>query len=393
MQREIKEIILYLGSTKLGDVNSIAKNRQLTEVLKSETDSATADQLSFDINKKQFDEFIAVNFDESPDAFLKPLKLNVVFLINGLVRFSGDLASRPARTGFGGEQTMTLKFNEKFWRLSGDLVCDPNNRLSPYRKFTDRPAQLYVQDLINESKTRFSEAGDPLNWSYGVVNQLANKSFEYKDFQTVAKALCDAMNNENGSGKFDVVIRTDPNDHSHCIIDILKPRGKEKNIIIQFPSDGVYSLWSSDYSIDETNDFASEIVIAGSGELGTPIETTANIASSSNNNFATDYGYFRQYSSESNLTTMNAVSDKAKTRLEQLDFRLQTPQIKLQGRPISWGDYSNDDNGLALGDSFYFQDNSRSLTEQSGWYRIIGLSTTWDDNGSNVVIPTLKRLA
>lgn len=386
------KILLYLGDTPLGDVNKFAKNRHLVESLKSEASSATADQFTFDIYKRQFDSFIAINFDDAPDTFLRPLKLSVVVIENGYVRFSGDLASRPARSGDGSNQILSLKFNEKFWRLAGDLVCDPADKNSPYRKFTNRPAHLYVQDLINESKVRFAAAGDPLDWDYGTVTTLANKTFEYKDFQTIAKALCDAMNNVEGAGKFDVVIRTDPEDYTHQIVDILAPRGVDKNIIIQYPSDGVYSLWSTDYVVEETNDFASEVTVAGAGELGTPAETLAPIATATNDDFGTEYGYFRVYSSQSNLTTLNAVTENSKKQLAQLDFGLETPQIKLVGRPIEWGNPDSEDNGLAIGDGFYFKDESNNGTDQSGWFRITALDTTWDDGtGVATVTPTLIR--
>jgi hypothetical protein len=385
------KIILYLGNTELGDVNSLAKNRYLVESLKSEAVDTDADQFTFDINRQQYIDFIKKRFDDNPDSFLRPLKLRVVFVIDGLVRFSGDLASRPARSGFGSDQILTLKFNEKFWRLSGDLVCDPKDPMQPYRRFENVPAHVYVKSLIDEAKARFAAAGDPLNWDYGVVNTLGNKSFTYTDFPTIAKALCDAMDNNQGAGKFDVVVRTDPSDYTHCFVDILRPRGKSKNIMIQYPSDGVYSLWSTDYVLDETNDFAHEVVVSGAGGMGPDSEMSAPIAGASNLDFAEDYGYFRWYSSESNLESQAAVNNAAQKLLEQRDFSFRTPQIKLVGRPIIWGDAENEDNGLAIGDSFYFMDESDSGVDQSGFFRIKGLETSYDENGVATVAPTLIR--
>ena len=61
----------------------------------------------------------------------------------------------------------------------------------------------------------------------------------------------------------------------------------------------------------------------------------------------------------------------------------------LVGRPIAWGQADNDNNGLALGDTFYFQEDSDDGSDHSGYYRIIGLDTSWDDNGVATVTPTL----
>lgn len=386
-------LLLYLGNTLVGDINKFAKNRHLVETLKSEADNPSADTFTFNINWKLFKNYIQTYYDEDPVSFLRVGMTRIVFEIDGFVRFAGWLAARPARSGLGATQTLSLTFYEYFARLSGDVVCSASNKNSAMRVFTNRPAHLYVQDLINEYKARAATAGETLNWSFGTINTLGNKTKTYKDFQTVAKALCDAMNNVEGAGKFDVVFRTDPDDYTHQIIDILKPRGKSKNIIIQYPSDGVYKLWASEYSIEETNDYASEVLVAGNGQVGDESsgEQTAQIASAANSNFVRDYCYWREYETASNLFTQSAVSDYAKTRLNQLAFGLETPQIKLIGRPIAWGDAENEDNGLAVGDSFYFKETTDDGSDHSGFYRIIGLDTTWDDNGVATVTPTLME--
>ena len=239
---------------------------------------------------------------------------------------------------------------------------------------------------------RAAAAGETLNWSYGTVDTLGNKTITYKDFQTVSKALCDAMNNVEGAGKFDIVFRLDPDDYTKVIIDIIKPRGTQKNIIIKYPADGVYKLWASNYSIDETNEYASNILIAGNGQVGDSDngEQTAKIGTASNADFVSNYCYWRTYETASNLYTQNAVDNYAATRLSQLDFGLETPEISLVGRPIAWGQANNMDNGLAVGDTFYFSESTDDGSDHSGYYRIIGLDTTWDDNGVTTVTPTLK---
>ena len=78
------------------------------------------------------------------------------------------------------------------------------------------------------------------------------------------------------------------------------------------------------------------------------------------------------------------------TRLSQLDFNLETPHISLVGRPIAWGQADNDDNGLAIGDTFYFDERTEDGSDHSGYYRIIEMDTVWDDNGVATVTPTLK---
>lgn len=388
------QTLLYIGTTLVGDLNKFAKNRKLSEHLKSEQESAKCDQFTFDVNWKKFKELAAIKFDDDPMSFLRVGKTHVVLVTDGLVRFAGFQAARPARVGLGPEQVLSLTFYEHFARLSGDLVCDPADKNSPYRTFTDRPAHLYVQDLISEFKARAAAAGETINWTAGVVNTLANKTFEYKDFQTISKALCDAMNNVEGAGKFDVVLRTDPADYTHQFVDILKPRGRDKNITIKYPSDGVYTLWSSDYEIEETNVYASEVLVSGNGQVGNPDagEDTAPLGAATNASFAAEYCYWRAYDSQSNLSSQAAVDAQAAKTLAQRDFGLQVPKIKLVGRPIVWGDADNDDNGLAIGDSFLFQDTNDDGANQSGRLRIIGMETDYDDNGVATVEPALLRV-
>lgn len=387
----MNRLLLYLGDTLLGDINKFAKNRQLKETLKSESQSATADTFTFDINWWEFQKFVSKTFDDDPSTLLRVGKTRVVFETDGYVRFAGYLSARPARSGLGSEQTLSLTFYEYFARLSGDLVCNPTNTKSPMREFTNTRANVYAQALINEFMARASNAGETLNWSYGTVDTLGIKTITYKDFQTVSKALCDAMNNVEGAGKFDVVFRLDPEDYTHVIIDILKPRGKSKNIVIKYPSDGVYKLWATNYSIQETNSYASDVLVAGNGQVGDPAtgEQTAKLGVANNGDFVADYCYWRTYETASNLMSQTAVNNYAKTRLSQLQFNVETPQISLVGRPIEWGNATNEDNGLALGDTFYFEENTADGSDHSGYYRIIGLDTSWDDNGVATVTPTL----
>lgn len=386
----MNRLLLYLGDTLLGDINKLAKNRHLVETLKSESDNATADTFTFDINWKLFQNFVKKYFDDDPATMLRVGKTRVVFETNGYVRFAGYLSARPARSGLGAEQVLSLTFYEYFARLSGDLVCDPNNLESPMRVFNNVPANEYVQALVNDFITRAGRFGETINWSWGNIDTLRTKTITYKDFQTISKALCDAMNNVEGAGKFDIVFRTDPEDYTHQLIDILKPRGENKNIIIKYPADGVYKLWAFDYSIDSTNDYASDILIAGNGQVGDPNtgEQTAKIGTASNSDFVGDYCYWRVYETASNLNSQNAVNNYATTRLSQLNFNLETPKISLVGRPINWGK-AEGDNALSLGDTFYFDENTDDGSDHSGYYRIIGLDTTWDDNGVATVTPTL----
>lgn len=387
----MNRLLLYLGDTLLGDINKYAKNRHLTETLKSEAENATADMFTFDINWKQYQAFVTKYFDDDPASLLRVGKTRVVWETDGYVRFAGFLAARPARSGLGAEQTLSLTFYEYFARLSGDVVCDPTNLTSPMRVFTNVRADDYAKSLINEFLARAQAAGENLNWEFGTVDRLAVKSITYKDFQTVSKALCDAMNNVEGAGKFDIVFRTDPEDYTHILIDILKPRGRDKNIVIKYPADGVYKMWASDYSIDETNEYASDVIVAGNGQVGdvSTGEQTAKIGTAHSAGFVTEYCYWRTYETASNLYSQNAVDQHAVTRLAQLDFNLETPKITLVGRPIAWGQAENEDNGLALGDTFYFDESTDDDSDHSGYYRIIALDTTYDDNGVATVTPTL----
>ena len=388
----MNRLLLYTGDTLLGDINKFAKNRHLIETLKSESENPQADTFTFDINWKQYQDFIAKHFDDNPIELLRVGKTKVVFETNGYPRFAGFLAARPARSGIGPEQTLSLTFYEYFARLSGDVVCDPLDNNSPMRTFTNVRADIFAQSLINEFLARASAAGETLNWSYGTVDTLGNKSITYKDFQTVSKALCDAMNNVEGAGKFDVVFRTDPLDYTHQLIDILKPRGTNKNIIIKYPADGVYKLWASNYAVEETNEYASHVLIAGNGQVGDSDsgEQTAKIGTAKNDDFVQTYCYWRTYETASNLYSQNAVNNRAATRLSQLDFGIETPQISLVGRSIAWGQEENDNSGLAVGDTFYFDESTEDGADHSGFYRIIGMETMWDDNGVETVTPTLK---
>lgn len=389
----MNRLLLYLGDTLIGDINKLAKNRKLSETLKSEAENATADTFTFDINWTQYQRFIAKYFDDDPASMLRVGKTRVVFETNGYVRFAGYLSARPARSGLGAGQTLSLTFYEYFARLSGDLICDPSNTLSPMRVFTNVRTDVYVRNLIDEFIERAGNAGETLNWSWGNVDTLGPKTITYKDFQTISKALCDAMNNVDGAGKFDIVFRTDPEDYTHQFIDILKPRGKEKNIIIKFPTDGVYKLWASDYSIEETNDYASHVLIAGNGQVGNPRtgEQTAKLGTASSLDFVQEYCYWRTYESASNLNSQSAVDERAQTRLAQLDFNLETPDISLVGRPIEWGNAANMNNGLAIGDTFYFSEDTDDASDHSGYYRIIGMSSSWDNNGVVTVNPKLIK--
>lgn len=392
------KILLFIGNTMVGDINKYAQNRHLSETLKSEQTSAVSDSFTFSISWRKFSDFIGKQFSDSPETFLRVGKARIVVLREGdtgyYVRFAGWLAARPARSGPGSAQILSLTFYEWFTRLSGDLVCDPTDKKSPVRQFTNRPGQLYAQDLISEMMARSAAAGDPLNWSFGSLETLPNKTATYKDFQTVAKALCDAMNNTTGTGKFDVVFRTDILDYSHQIIDVTSFRGIEKNIVIKYPGDGVYSLWSSTYEVDETNEYASDLLVAGNGQVGDPSagEDTANLGTASDSDFASEYCYWRAYESQSSIESQEAVDAYATKLLSQRAFSLQTPQIQLVGRPIEWGNAGNEDNGLAIGDIFMFKENVSDGVDNSGRMRIIGMETDWDNNGVETVEPALLRM-
>lgn len=387
----MNRLLLYYEDQEIGDINRLASNRSLSESLKSESSSATADKFTFDINWKQFQDFIRNFLDDDPVTMLRVGKTRIVWETSGYVRFAGFLAARPARNGLGASQTLSLTFYEYFARLSGDLVCDTNNKNSPLRVFDNVPAHEFVQQLIGEFLTRAEAAGETMNWGFGTIDTLGNKTITYKDFQTVAKALCDAMNNVSGAGKFDVVFRTDPDDYTHQIIDIQKPRGMGKNIVIQYPSDGVYRLWASDYSFEETNDFASEVLVAGNGQVGAPDEMTAKIGTATSTQFAQDYCYYRIYETASNLESQQAVDDYAETLLSQSNFSIETPSLSFVGRPIEWGNGENEDNGLALGDVFYLDERNDDGSDHSGYYRIIAIDSSWDDNGVETANLTLLR--
>ena len=133
------------------------------------------------------------------------------------------------------------------------------------------------------------------------------------------------------------------------------------------------------------------MLIAGNGQVGDPAkgEQTAKLGNASNSDFVANYCYWRTYETASNLYSQNAVNNFANTRLSQLDFGIETPKISLVGRPIAWGQAENTNNGLAVGDTFYFNEQTDDGSDHSGYYRIIGLDTSWDDNGVATVTPTL----
>lgn len=385
-------LLLYYDTTLIGDLNKYAKSRKLSESLKSETSSASADRFSFQISWLLFQRFVQKHFPgQDPSEFLKVGKTKVVFIENDFIRFAGYLSSRPARSGAGSRQYLELNFYEYFARLSGDLVCSTSNMNDPAVRFENRPAHLYVQDLINLFITHATQAGETLDWTYGRVDTLGNKTKTYKDFQTIAKALCDAMDNVQGAGKFDVVTRVDPEDHNHVIIDILKPRGARKEIIIRYPGDGVYKLWAKDFSVEETNDYASHILVAGNGQVGdvNEGEQTANLGTAESSEFVQNYFYFRQYITRSDLESQSAVDQAAVTELSNRAFSRETPNLSLRGIPIEWGNADNANSGLALGDIFYFSEETDDLGDNSGFYRIIAIEEEWDDNGVASVTPTL----
>lgn len=386
------KLLLYYDTTLIGDLNKYAKNRKLSESLKSESASASADTFSFTINWTLFRRFVQKKtLAQDPSELLRVGKTKIVFIENNFIRFAGYLASRPARSGVGSRQNLELSFYEHFARLAGDLVCSTSNMNDPAVRFQDRPAHLFVQDLINLFITHATAAGETLDWTFGRVDTLANKTKTYKDFQTIAKALCDAMDNVQGAGKFDVVTRVDPEDHNHVIIDILKPRGKRKEIIIRYPGDGVYRLWAKDFSVEETNDYASHILVAGNGQVGdvNEGEQTANIGTAESTEFVQNYFYYRQYLTRSDLESQSAVDQAAATELANRAFSRETPNLAFRGIPIEWGNADNDNNGLALGDIFYFSEETDDIGDNSGYYRIIAIEETWDDNGVANVTPTL----
>lgn len=385
------QLLFYLGDLLIGDINQFAKNRKLSETLKSEATSPTADTFSFTVNWTLFKRFINRFTSEPAQDFLKVGKTRIVFIENNFIRFAGYLASRPGRSGTGSEQQLELNFYEYFARLSGDLVCSDSNKTDPMRTFTNTPAHQYAKSLIDSFITHAGTAGETLNWDYGQVDTLGNKTITYKDFQTISKALCDAMNNVEGAGKFDIVFRTDPEDYTHQLIDILQPRGMRKNITIRFPADGIYKIWASDFSVQETNEYASEVLIAGNGQVGdvSEGEQTAPLGVAADTDFAEEFCYFRAYITKSNLVSQARVNQEAVNQLAMMSFGKETPQLSLTGRPINWGNATDENAGLALGDSFYFEEAVDDLGDNSGYYRIIKIDESWDDNGVSTVKPTL----
>lgn len=386
------KLLLYYDNQLIGDFNKYAKERKLSETLKSEASSASADNFSFRINWLLFQRYIQKRkLAQDPSELLKVGKTKIVFIENDFIRFAGYLASRPARSGVGSRQYLELSFYEYFARLGGDLVCSSSNMNDPAVRFEDRPAHLFVQDLINLFIAHATDAGETLDWTFGTVDTLASKTKTYKDFQTIAKALCDAMNNVQGAGKFDVVTRIDPEDHNHVIIDILKPRGTRKEIVIRYPGDGVYKLWAKDFSVEETNDYASHILVAGNGQVGdvNEGEQTASIGTAESSEFVQNYFYYRQYITRSDLESQDAVDQAATTELANRAFSRETPNLSFRGIPIEWGNEENANNGLALGDIFYFSEETDDLGDNSGYYRIIAIEESWDNNGVATVTPTL----
>ena len=105
----------------------------------------------------------------------------------------------------------------------------------------------------------------------------------------------------------------------------------------------------------------------------------------------TEYCYWRTYITRSDLESQDAVTSAAQTELSSRAFAVETPDIRCVGIPIEWGNAENNNSGLALGDTFYFQEETEDLGDNSGWYRIIEIDETWDDNGVESVAPKLKR--
>ena len=151
-------LLLYLGDALIGDVNKFSKNRHLTETLKSEASSPSADTFTFEMSWKKFQDLVRVYFDDNPASLLRFGKTRMVFEEDGRVRFAGWLAADPQRSGVASNQTLSLTFYEHFARLSGDVVCAADDKMSPVRIFNSVPAHLYVQQLINEFMTRVKEA-------------------------------------------------------------------------------------------------------------------------------------------------------------------------------------------------------------------------------------------
>lgn len=388
-------LLIYFGNTLIGDINRYAKNKHLVETLKSEATSggAVADSFTFSVNWKIFQQFTRERMSVDAARILRVGKMRVVLEIDGKPRFAGFLAARPARNGLGAEQVLSLTFYEHFARLAGEVMTKYRDPTNPMRHYANAQLNNLINLWIGEFIWNAAQAGETLGWTMGKQDHLGNKTVTYKDYPTLAKVFCDMMNNVEGVGKFDIVFRVDPEDYTKVKIDTLKPRGTRKNIIIQYPSDGVYKLWASDYSVEESNEFASHIIVAGNGQVGDSDngEQTAKIGLASNPDFVKERCYWRVYESASNLYSQTAVDQYAATRISQLAFENDTPQITLVGRPIAWGEADNMDNGLAIGDTFYFQEDNDDGEDTSGFYRIIGMDTTWDDNDVATVTPTLME--
>lgn len=388
------EVILFLGETEIGDVAKFAKGKSLhkEKFSKRPNGGVNVDTFSFNISRKALAGIISRNFDDPVDDFIKVGKLKVVFIVNGVIAFDGWLGSQPARTNTAYAQSYSLKFIGEFGRLAGDVVCAANNKMNPKRSFTDTPANEIVISLINEFKLRAQAAGEQLNWTFGKVDILANKTVSYKDFQPLSKALCDMMNNTTSAADFDVIFRIDPENYSHHFIDILKNRGGNKNIIVNYPGDGVYKLFSSTMETEERNDFASEVISYGSGELGdtTTGENTAPLDSAANPSFVQEFMYWRTTVS-SNLEaasdgTHKANESFAKNALAQKSFAKKSPKISLVGRPIKWFDTDNQDSGLDIGDVFYFKDESNIGSDESGYVEIVALDISYSDSDSTETV-------
>ena len=138
----------------------------------------------------------------------------------------------------------------------------------------------------------------------------------------------------------------------------------------------------------------SDVLVAGNGQVGNPEtgEDTAELASASNHAAVQDNCYWRVYETQSSLKSQAAVAEYAQKSLAQRSFDSLVPQIKLVGRPIVWGDSANENNGLALGDEFRFQEENDDGSDFSGWMRIIAMETSWDNQGVATVTPRLRRV-
>lgn len=388
------QTILYLGDQLVGDINKLCKNRHVEETLMSECSNgaATTPFMTFDISRKLLAEFVAIRFNDPIDTFIRVGRLRVVFIVDDVIVFSGYLSKKPKKSGMGAKQIYSLTFFNDFARLSGDLVSAKNDTTNPYRRFDNVYAHDMVKDLINDFIGHAKANGEVLDWHFDKVDTLGKKSIEYSDYQTISKALCDAMNNTTGAAKFDVVFRCDKDNHNKIYIDILKPRGQRKNIIIKYPGDGVYKLFSSTMEVEEDTEYASHVLAYGVGDLGNKDtgDLTAPIYVLGNKDLVNEYFYYKVAVS-SNLKDSNNNKAYAEKTLHQMSFLKASPSISLVGLPIKWFDAENKDNGLALGDEFYFSDESDN-GDDSGYFRIIQLNVDYDDNGVASVKPKLLRV-